>query len=136
MASGTRARTSSSMRSLIGKPEQLPQADLPTRRNVLQRIVQVRLQDTKDKRHNPIACIASSVADEVRDHWLRINSGIGSCIVTKQEVIRKIVNLYKQAEEVATNRKKKVKKGGGKARKTKADIDSSFLPGLDSLFDI
>ena len=106
MTSGTRARTSSSMRSLIGKPEQLPQADLPTRRNVLQRIMQVRLQDTKDKRHNPIACIASSVADEVRDIWLRINSGIGSCIVTKQEVIRKIVNLYKQAEEVASNGKK------------------------------
>ena len=102
MASGTRAGTSSSMTSLIGKPEQLPQADLPTRRNVLQRIMQVKLQDTKDKRHNPIACIASSVGDEVRD----INSGIGSCIVTKQEVIRKIVNLYTQVE-VATNGKRK-----------------------------
>ena len=50
----TRAAVSSSMTDLIGGPEELPTADLPTKRSVMKAMLMERVADTRDVRHIPV----------------------------------------------------------------------------------
>ena len=48
---GTRYSSQSRLTELIGTAAELPVADLPTRRNVLQKMILERMKDKRDVRH-------------------------------------------------------------------------------------
>ena len=69
MAGDTRSTAESNMVKLIGKPADLPLADLPTGRNVLQKILELRLTDSRIVYHIPIMELAWKVAKLIK--WLK-----------------------------------------------------------------
>ena len=90
---GTRSATSTSLAELVGGPGPLPVADLATRRNVLQQMLQVRLSDPRDPRHIPIMELANKVGKALVSSWLKCNQKLAGAIVKEKEV-RKRRNRY------------------------------------------
>ena len=136
MAGGTRASVSSHLSKMIGKPEDLPAADLPTKRNVLQQVLKLRLQDPRYSRSIPITELAGRVGKMVIESWMRINYRMEKALVTEQEVSRRITALWQKLEEVASDGRRKKSKG---KRKKKGESDKEkarFSSDLDTLFDI
>ena len=107
MAGGTRASASSRLVKLIGVPEDLPIADLPTNRNVLQQVHKLRVQDPRYFKTSPLVKLARTVGKMVVESWMRINHRMKKAIVTEQEVSRRIVVLWQKLERAASDGKTK-----------------------------
>ena len=136
MASGTRASTNSYLSKMIGRPEDLPAADLPTKRNVLQQVLKLRLQDPRYFRNIPIAELAGRVGKMVIGSWMRINYRMEKALVTEQEVSRRIAALWQKLEEVASDGRRKKGKGKRKKKGENEKDKARFSSDLDTLFDI
>ena len=130
----TRAAVSSSMTDLIGGPEELPIADLPTKRSVMKAMLMERVADTRDVRHIPVMELAGKVGRKVTSKWLEINHKMRNVMVKQQEVDRKVFTLWQELTEVTSKKKIKGTKRKKKGQKEKTKED--FLASLDKLFDI
>ena len=126
MASGTRASKKARDTALIGTPAELPQADLPTNRDVLRRMLQIR---ENAKLGQPLIVTALKMADEVIEPWLPCNSEMERSILSRQQVQWKIQNLWRQIKSKPHKKKAAKGKCGKKATKTEATH-------LDTVFDI
>ena len=80
-ATNTRASAHTNMTDLIGSPEDLPLADLPTRRNVLQKMILEKVQDPRDYRHITNMELAIKVGKAVMTLWTRLNPTIEIAMV-------------------------------------------------------
>ena len=129
----TRSSDQNHLTELVGSPEDLPLSDLPTRRNILQKMLLQKLHDPRDSRNIPNMEIAGQVARAAMAAWRRINARMA--MVKEKEVVRKVFTLWERLEGVAyAGRKKKQgkKKKYGQAGKEK----EKFLADMDRLFDI
>lgn len=142
MAKRTRSSSSCRIKDLIGKPEKLPQADLPTKKSALQHMLKLRLDDVRDARNIPITELAKATGERVREIWLKINQRMETAIISQQEITRKLVKLYQQADAAAwggktmrqgRSRSRSVSSSRRKGRKTEND---EFINNLDRLFDL
>ena len=77
----TRGAAHSHLTALIGKADDLPTADLPTRRNVLQALIKERLTDLRDIRNIPIMEMAGKVGRMVSSKWLEVNHKMKNVLV-------------------------------------------------------
>ena len=102
----------------IGPPSNLPTADLPTLRQVLQKCNQVKLDS--GNRWIKVPDIVSSVAAELITLW----EGTNPRLKLKINVIGKIRNAYDDYMQL--------KRG----RASKDKIKDNFTSKLDKLFDI
>lgn len=126
---GTRASAHSHLTNLIDKPNDLPLADLPTRRNILQKILEQKMVSPKYKK--PISIIAFEVGKMVKAKWMEINHRMEMVMVEPREIVRKINILWQKLEVVSSGgRKKRLNR-----RKRKGEI-VEFIASLDKLFDI
>ena len=131
----TRGAAHSHLTALIGKADDLPTADLPTRRNVLQALIKERLTDTRDIRNIPIMEMAGKIGRTVSSKWLEINHKMKNVMVQPKEVSRRVLVLWQKLEDTASGGKKKKavkRKKKGQAEKEKEE----FVNSLDKLFDI
>ena len=131
----TRGAAHSHLTALIGKADDLPTADLPTRRNVLQALIKERLTDPRDIRNIPIMEMAGKVGRMVSSKWLVVNHKMKNVLVPPREVSRKVLVLWQKLEDAASGGKKKKavkRKKKGQAEREKEE----FLNSLDKLFDI
>ena len=136
MASATGGSTGSQLSEVIGTPENLPESDLPTARCVLRQMLKLRLEDSRDYRNIPIMEIAAVVGKMVRDNWIWINSRIEN-VVTKQEVKRKVSQLWQDFDRVGTEGKRKSSGQGKRNRKGEKDEEIiNFKAKLDKLLNI
>ena len=103
----TRSAAQSHLADLVGSPEDLPLADLPTRRNVLQKMLLEKLRDPRDYRHIPIMEVAEKVGKDVTSAWKKINSKVVVALVKEREVVRRVHMLWIRMEGVANGGKKK-----------------------------
>ena len=136
MAGGTRSAAESNMFKLIGKPADLPLADLPTRRNVIQKMLELRLTDSRIVNHIPILELAWKVAKLIKAKWLEINHKMEKVMVETKEVARKIFVLWGKVDFVASGGKKKKHKKKKKKREQGREEAKEFIESLDKLFDI
>ena len=83
---GTRGAGDSKLTKVIGKPADLPLADLPTRRNVLQKILEQRMIDSRYANHIPLMELALKVAKMIKAKWLEINHKMDKVMVNTAEV--------------------------------------------------
>ena len=132
---GTRCSSQSRLTALIGNAEELPVADLPTRRNILQKMILERMKDSRDVRHIPIMELAVKVEKALRAAWLKVSHRL---VINKElEVRRKIFSLWQMLEQVTSDSKKKRK---GKVKKMGKEMHEKerkdFVDSLDKLFDI
>ena len=131
--SSTRSSDQNHLTELVGSPADLPLSDLPTRRNILQKMLLERLQDPRDTRNIPNMEIAGKVARAAMAAWRRINARMA--IVKEKEVVRKVCTLWERLEGVTYEGRKK-KKGKKKKYGQAAKEKEKFLEDLDRLFDI
>ncbi len=128
----TRSATKTHLADLVGKPQELPQADLPTKRGILQMMLLVRLEDPRDYRKVPIMELARKVGRAVSSIWLKCNSKLVGAVVKEKEVERRVFMLWNRMEGVASGGKKKAKgkrKKYGNAGKEREE----FVKDLDQL---
>ena len=69
----TRASAHTHFVDLVGGPEELPLADLPTRRSVLRKMILEKVQDPRDIRNIPNMEVAVKVGGDVLAAWGKIN---------------------------------------------------------------
>jgi hypothetical protein len=138
-STAARAATQTHLTSLIGAPQPLPVSDLPTKRNILQAMVQWRMTDQRDFRNIPVMEIAGAVCKQVKAQWLRVNHRMEKTIVTDKEIMRRMFMLWQKLETVVADGKKKKKTDVKKKRKKNgqaAKEKDAFISQLDRLFDI
>ena len=121
--------------NFVGTPEDLPLADLPTRRNVLQKMMLDKLNDPRDNRHIPTMELAAKTGRAVLSQWSQMNTQMMSTLVKEKEVVRRVFVLWTRMEEVASGGKKKA---SGKRKKygQAGEQRKAFVASLDKLFDI
>ena len=69
----TRASAQTPMVDMVGGSEELPLADLPTRRSVLRKMILEKGQDPRDIRNIPNMEVAVKVGGDVLAAWGKIN---------------------------------------------------------------
>ena len=123
--------------NLVGPPEDLPLADLPTRRNVLQKMMQEKLNDPslRYERHIPTMELAGKTGWAVLSLWTQMNTQMTRALVKEKEVVRRVFLLWTRMEEVASGGRKKA---SGKRKKygQAGEERKAFMANLDQLFDI
>ena len=107
--SGTRSAVQTHLADLVGTPNELPLADLPTRRSILQKMLLVRMQDPRDYRNIPIMEVADKLGKAVTSIWLKCNSKLAGSMVKESEVVKRVFMLWNRMEMVASGGKKKAK---------------------------
>ena len=130
----TRASAHTHLVDMVGGPEELPLADLPTRRSVLRKMILEKMQDPRDIRNIPNMEVAVKVGGSVLDAWGKINSKMERALVKEKEVARRVFHLWERLLDVASGGKKgkkKKKKYGNQNNKKEV-----FVADLDKLFDI
>ena len=82
--------------NLVGPPEDLPLADLPTRRNVLQKMMQEKLNDPslRYERHIPTMELAGKTGWAVLSLWTQMNTQMTRALVKEKEVVRRVFLLW------------------------------------------
>ena len=133
-AKSTRS-TQPTFSDFVGTPEELPLADLPTRRNVLQKMMLEKLNDPRYERHIPTMELAGKTGRAVLSLWTQMNTQMTRALVKEKEVIRRVFLLWTRMEEVTSGGKKKA---SGKRKKygQAGEERKAFLANLDKLFDI
>ena len=133
-AKSTRS-TQPTLSDFVGTPEELPLADLPTRRNVLQKMMLEKLNDPRYERHIPTMELAGKTGRAVLSLWTQMNTQMTRALVKEKEVIRRVFLLWTRMEEVTSGGKKKA---SGKRKKygQAGEERKAFLANLDKLFDI
>ena len=88
----TRASSKTSVSEFIGNPENFLPGDLPTYRSVLQQMLQLQLDDPRDKRNIPIHELSVKTADLLLDTWRFANSKISETpvIISTQQIIHRM----------------------------------------------
>ena len=123
--------------NLAGPPEDLPLADLPTRRNVPQKMMQEKLNDPslRYERHIPTMELAGKTGWAVLSLWTQMNTQMTRALVKEKEVVRRVFLLWTRMEEVASGGRKKA---SGKRKKygQAGEERKAFMANLDQLFDI
>ena len=122
------------MVDMMGGPEELPLANLPTRRSVLRKMFLEKVNDPRDIRNISNMEVAVKVGEAVLTSWRKINSKMEGALVKEKEVVRKVLNLWDRLVGVSSGGKKgkKGKKKYGQQDKKK----EQFVADLDKLFDI
>ena len=128
------------MTELVGSPEDLPLADIPTRRCILRKMLLEKMVESREGdryyKHVTNMEVAEKVAKSTLSLWKKINAKIVGALVTEKEIVRKVFLLWTRLENVANGGKKK---SSGKKRKKKGEVAKereSFLADLDKWFDI
>ena len=121
--------------NFAGTPQDLPLADLPTRRNVLQKMMWEKLNDPRDHRNIPIMELAGKTGRAVIAMWTQMNREMTRVLVKEKEVVRRVFMLWTRMDEVASGGKKKA--SGKRKRRGQAGEDrKAFMASLDKVFDI
>ena len=103
----TRASAHTHLVGMVGGPEELPLADLPTRRSVLRKMILEKMQDpSRDIRNIPNMEVACKVGGAVLDAWGKINSKVERALVKEKEVVRRVFHLWERLVDVASGGKK------------------------------
>ena len=133
---GTRSAQPQLM-NFVGPPEELPLADLPTRRNVLQKMMLDKLNDPRYEKQIPIIELARKTGHAVLSLWTKQNTQMTGALVKEKEVVRRVLLLWNRMEEAATGGRRN-RKSSGKRKKygQAAEERKAFLANLDQLFDI
>ena len=92
---------------MIGNPEELPMADLPTRRNVLLKMLLERMKDGRDLRNIPFMELTARVKKSLRAAWMRVNHRM--VVVGEKEIRRKIFSFWQVLEQISSDNKKERK---------------------------
>ena len=127
------------MTELIGSPEDLPMADLPTRRCILRKMLLEKMVESRegDRYYSHVTNmeVAEKVAKSTLSLWKKINAKIVGALVAEREIVRKVFMLWTRMENVANGGKKK--SSGKRKKKGEASKErESFLADLDKWFDI
>ena len=121
--------------NFVGTPQDLPLADLPTRRNVLQKMMWEKLNDPRDYRNIPTMELAGKTGRAVISIWTQMNSEMTRALLKEKEVVRRAFMLWTRMEEAASGGKKKA---SGKRKKygQAGGEKKAFVESLDRVFDI
>ena len=82
-AKSTRS-TQPTLSDFVGTPEELPLADLPTRRNVLQKMMLEKLNDPRYERHIPTMELAGKTGRAVLSLWTQMNTQMTRALVKEK----------------------------------------------------
>ena len=104
---GTRA-AQPQLGNFVGTPQDLPLADLPTRRNVLQKMMWEKLNDPRDHRNIPIMELAGKTGRAVIAMWTKMNREMTRSLVKEKEVVRRIFMLWTRMDGVASGGKRRL----------------------------
>ena len=82
------------MTELVGSPEDLPLADLPTRRCILRKMLLEKMIESREGdryyKHVTNMEVAEKVAKSTLFLWKKINAKIVGALVTEKEIVRKV----------------------------------------------
>ena len=105
MSGGTRSSLTTKMTELVGSPEDLPMADLPTRRCILRKMLLEKMVESREGdryfRHVTNMEVAGKVAKSTLSLWKKINAKIEGALVAEREIARKVFMFWTRMENVA-----------------------------------